>query len=93
MRLFYLSSLSICIVCCTLMRPLCLCSCLVNVSDFTITAGRVVKDDKVIDGPMTDVARIFIALVNKDCLYYLSVKTPPIINVVIGMYYSITVNY
>lgn len=71
------------------MRPLCLCSCLVNVSDFKITAGS----QTVIDGLMTDVARIFIALVNKDCLYYLSVITPPIINVVIGMYYSITINY
>lgn len=46
----------------------------------------------VIDGHMTGVARILISLVKKDCLYYLSVITPPIFDVVIGMYYSITIN-
>lgn len=57
---------------------------------FTIITGVFVKDDMVIDRPITYISRIFTALINKSFLY-LSVITPVIIDVVNGMYYLISV--
>lgn len=76
----------LCLLVCLICVPF-LCSCPVNVSGFTIIAGVFVKGDMVID-----VSRIFTALINKSFLYYLSVITPVIIDVVNGTCYLITVN-
>lgn len=84
--IFMCFSLLVCLVCVPL-----LCSCPVNVSGFTIITGVFVKDDMAIDRPITYISRIFTALINKSFLYYLSVITPVIIDVVNGMYYLITV--